>query len=107
MKKMGPVIEQLLKKYDLWQGYLQYLVVEKWPEAVGPPLCEVTRAESISRGKLKVLVKDSVWAYHLTMLKPQLISKLNKEAGSKVVKDIFFSIDPEQLPAGSPQSTKS
>ncbi len=96
MKKMGPVVEQLLKKYDLWQGYLQFLVVEKWAEIVGPPLCEVTKADSISRGKLKVLVKDSVWAYHLTMLKPQLISKLNKEAGAVVVKDIFFSINPAE-----------
>jgi predicted nucleic acid-binding Zn ribbon protein len=94
MKKMGPVVEQLLKKYDLWQGYLQFLVVEKWADIVGPPLCSVTKADSISRGKLKVLVKDSVWAYHLTMLKPQLISKLNKEAGVVVVKDIYFSINP-------------
>lgn len=95
LKKMGPVVEQLLKKYNLWQGYLQYLVVEKWAEIVGPPLCDVTRADSISRGKLKVLVKDSVWAYHLGMLKPQLIEKLNLEAGAPVVKDIFFLIDPE------------
>lgn len=99
MKKMGPVLEQLLRKYDLWQGYLQFLVVEKWAEIVGPPLCEVTQADSISRGKLKVLVKDSVWAYHLTMLKPQLISKLNKEAGVVVVKDIYFSINPADISA--------
>lgn len=100
MKKMGPVVEQLLKKYNLWQGYLQYLVVEKWAEIVGPPLCEVTRADSISRGQLKVLVKDSVWAYHLSMLKPQLIAKLNREAGTSVVKDIFFLIDPAAEDAG-------
>ena len=93
MKKMGPIVEQLLRKYNLWQGYLQYLVVERWPEAVGSPLCDVTRAESINRGKLKVLVKDSVWAYHLSMLKPQLIAKLNREAGATVVNDIFFLID--------------
>jgi predicted nucleic acid-binding Zn ribbon protein len=100
MKNMGPVLEQLLKKYDLWQGYLQHMVVEKWPDVVGPPLCDITRADSISRGKLKVLVKDSVWAYHLTMLKPQLINKLNQEAGSKVVKEIYFSIDSDELFTG-------
>jgi len=90
---MGTVVEQMLKKHNLWQGYLQYLVVEKWPEAVGSPLCNVTRAESINKGRLKVLVKDSVWAYHLSLLKGQLIVKLNREAGAPVVKDIFFSID--------------
>ncbi len=94
MNRMGPVLEQMLRKYNLWQGYLQFMIVEKWTDLVGPPLCEVTKADSISRGRLKVLVKDSVWAYHLTMLKPQLISQLNREAGAVVVKDIFFSINP-------------
>ncbi len=100
MMKMGSVVEKLLKKYNLWQGYLQFMIVEKWAEIVGPPLCEVTKADSISRGKLKILVKDSVWAYHMSMLKPQLIAKLNREAGAAVVKDIFFSIDQAEEDSG-------
>lgn len=94
MKSVGPVIENLLRSYNLWQGYKQYQVVESWGQVVGPELAEVTRADSISRGVLRVSVKDSVWAYHLSMLKPRLINKLNKHSGSKVVKDIFFKIEP-------------
>ncbi len=94
MKSVGPVIENLLRSYNLWQGYKQYQVVESWDQIVGPELAEVTRADSITRGVLRVSVKDSVWAYHLSMLKPRLISKLNKHLGSKVVKDIFFKIEP-------------
>ncbi len=94
MKSVGPVIENLLRSYNLWQGYKQYQVVESWDELVGPDLSEVTRADSIANGILRVSVKDSVWAYHLSMLKPSLIGKLNNHAGSKVVKDIFFKIEP-------------
>ncbi len=93
MKQLGPLIENLLRRYDLWQGYKQYLVVESWDKVVGPELAEVTTAESINKGILKVRVKDSVWAYHLSMLKPQLKKKLNDYAESKVVKDIYFKID--------------
>jgi len=92
MKQLGPVIENILRRHRLWHGYQQHLVVESWPEIVGDDLAEVTRAESISNGLLRVMVKDSVWAYHLSIMKPQLMKKLNNYAGGKVVNDIFFQI---------------
>ncbi len=92
MKPLGPVIETILRRHNLWQAYQQHLVVENWFIIVGSELGEVTRAEKISKGVLFVVVKDSVWAYHLSMLKPQLVAKLNNYAGKKVVKDIFFQI---------------
>lgn len=93
MNKVGSTVEKMLKKYGLWQGYQQYLAVENWSDVVGLPLSSVTRSESISRGVLRVNVKDSVWAYHLSLLKPKLIEQLNNHIGNKVVKDIFFVID--------------
>jgi predicted nucleic acid-binding Zn ribbon protein len=93
MKPINSVLESVLRSCNLWHGYQQYQLVLSWPEIVGSPLSEVTRAEQISNGVMMVLVKDSVWSYHLTMMKPQLIEKLNIYAGSKVVKDIFFKID--------------
>lgn len=93
MKSLGPVVEKLLRSYNLWQGYQQHSLVESWDSIVGSALAEVSRAETITKGMLRVAVKDSVWSYHLSMLKPQLISKLNNHAGSKIVKDIFFTIE--------------
>ncbi len=92
MKRLGPVIESILRRNNLWSGYQQYLIIEKWPEIVGSELSTVTKAVKISNGLLQVLVKDSVWSYHLSLLKPQLIKKLNNHVGSKVVNDIFFKI---------------
>ena len=93
MKRVGSLVENLLRKHSLWQGYQQYLLVQSWSEVVGQALAEVTCAQNISNGVLRVSVKDSVWAYHLTMLKPKLIRKLNDYAGGTVVKDIFFKIE--------------
>ncbi len=93
MKKVGSVVEKMLRTYNLWQGYQQHLLIESWDEIVGPDLAEVTRADSISKGVLRVSVKDSVWAYHLSMLKPRLIKKLNDYAGGRLVKDLFFKIE--------------
>lgn len=93
MKPLSSVVEKVLRRHNLWQGYQQYSLVENWADLVGPALAEVTRAEKITNGVLRVSVKDSVWAYHLSMLKPQLIKKLNQHAGSKIVHDLFFRIE--------------
>lgn len=93
MKPLGSAVEKLLRSYNLWHGYQQHMLVEEWAGLVGPALAEVTRAEKITNGVLRVSVKDSVWAYHLTMLKPQLVKKMNNHAGSNIVRDIFFNID--------------
>lgn len=93
MKPVGPLVEKMLKNCGLWQGYQQHLLVESWDQVVGPALSEATRAEKLSHGIMRVLVKDSVWSYHLSLMKPQLIDKLNRHAGTKVVRDIFFIID--------------
>ncbi|MBW6462799.1 MAG: DUF721 domain-containing protein [Bacillota bacterium] len=92
MKQISSVLENFLRSCNLWNGYQQYQLVQSWNEIVGSALSEVTQAESIANGVLRVSVKDSVWAYHLTMMKPQLIGKLNQHAGSKIVRDIFFQI---------------
>jgi predicted nucleic acid-binding Zn ribbon protein len=93
MKPINSVLESVLRSCNLWQGYQQYQLVLSWPEIVGSPLSDVTRAEQINNGVMKISVKDSVWSYHLTMMKPQLIDKLNRYAGSKIVKDLYFKID--------------
>lgn len=86
-----------MRRHNLWQGYQQHLIIESWSSIVGTALAEVTRADRMDKGVLRVLVKDSVWAYHLSLLKPQLIRRLNHFIGGKVVKDIFFMIEePEQ-----------
>ena len=92
MKKLGPVLETLLRRHNLWYGYKQYLLVESWDSIVGPALAEVTKAEAIREGVMRVNVKDSVWSYHLSMMKPKLIKKLNTYAECRMVRDIYFVI---------------
>lgn len=93
MKKINTAIENLLRSYNLWQGYRQYALLEEWDNIVGPAIAAVSRADNITNGVLNVSVKDSVWSYHLSMLKPELIRKLNKHAGERIVKNIYFRID--------------
>ncbi len=80
----------------MWQQYSQNLIIERWAEIIGPEIAGVTRAERIVKGKLFVTVRDSTWAYHLTLLKIQLSAQINQYVGEKVVEDIFFKVGPLQ-----------
>lgn len=90
--ELGQIIKQVLEKRKMWRQYRGYLIIEQWELLVGERIAAVTRAQRIHREVLWVKVSDSTWAYHLTLLKPQLIAKVNQHAGDRVIKDIFFQI---------------
>ncbi|NLA11392.1 MAG: DUF721 domain-containing protein [Firmicutes bacterium] len=92
MIELGQIIKQVLERRKMWRQYRQCLIIDQWDQLVGPRIAAVTSARRVDRKILRVRVSDSTWAYHLTLLKPQLIEKINRHAGENVVKDIFFQI---------------
>lgn len=92
MIELGQIIKQVLEKRKMWRQYRQYLIIDQWDQLVGERIAAVTSAQRMDRQVLWVRVSDSTWAYHLTLLKPQLIEKLNQYAGETIVDDIFFKI---------------
>ncbi len=92
MNELGQIIEQVLRKRKMWRQYQQYLIIDQWDQLVGKEIAAVTSVRCLQRQVLRVLVSDSTWAYHLTLLKPELIEKLNKHAGETLVRDIYFMI---------------
>lgn len=92
MKELGSVLEKMLQRKSMWRQYRQCLIVEEWADAVGRDVAAVTRARQLKKGRLWVTVKDSTWSYHLSLLKPQLLKKLNEYAGDELVQEIYFQV---------------
>lgn len=76
----------------MWRQYRQCLIIDQWDQLVGQKIAAVTSARRVDRQILWVKVSDSTWAYHLTLLKPQLLKKINQYAGENIINDIFFQI---------------
>lgn len=93
MKELRLIINNILQQKKMWNRYRQLLIIEKWNELVGREIGAVTRPKQVKKGVIHVAVKDSTWSYHLTLLKPQLLEKINRFAGEVIIKDIFFLID--------------
>lgn len=92
MNKLGQIVDKMLCSPKMRSHFRRALIIESWEQIVGREIAVVTRAREISEERLWVTVKDSTWAYHLSLLKPQLIKKANSFSGSKVIKDIYFRV---------------
>ncbi len=92
MKQLHEIVTGLLQSRGLWKQYQINKLILNWGIMVGRPLSEVTQAKDFSRGRLRVLVIDSVWGHHLSLMKPQIIKSLNSQIGDGVVKEIYFQV---------------
>ena len=68
----------------------QSLAIAYWAEAVGPEAAASSIAETVRDGVLFVRTKSSVWSHELTLLKPQILKKLNARLGGVLIKDIVY-----------------
>lgn len=90
MNDLGSVIKKLLKRRKMWNVYQQNRLIGDWGVVVGDRISSVSRAVKIHNRVLRVAVRDSTWSYHLSLLKPQIIEKINEHAGENIIDDIFF-----------------
>ena len=89
-KTLREAIGSTLDKLGLGSKLKEYDVVNAWPSIVGEQIANVAIAESIKDGKLFVRVSRSTWRNELTMLKKELITKINQTMNGDIVKDIIF-----------------
>ncbi|NMC81226.1 MAG: DUF721 domain-containing protein [Armatimonadetes bacterium] len=91
-RNLGDLIREGLRRRDLEAGVLQARAVSMWERVVGETVAAATRAESIRDGVLWVVTKSSAWSHELSMMREELVKRLNAELGSEVVTDIRFSV---------------
>ena len=100
LEKIAAIIPKTFQKLGLHQKFRSEMIFFRWDELVGIDISSHTRPLSISHGLLFVAVNNSVWSHHLSMMKEELIRKLNAFAQAKVITDIKFQ-------AGSTQKVVS
>ncbi|NMA92798.1 MAG: DUF721 domain-containing protein [Firmicutes bacterium] len=92
MKQLREIINGLLQSRGLWSQFKISELIFNWDEIIGESLSTVTRATDFNRGRLRVLVEDPVWGHHLSLMKPQIIERLNRYLGKKIIKEIYFQV---------------
>lgn len=89
--RLGGLVNKSLDQMGLRHRILEYQVMGKWKQVVGPHIAAATVAERVQDGILFICCKSSAWANECTLHKQHIITELNRAAGRKVITDIRFS----------------
>ncbi|MGQ0810162.1 MAG: DUF721 domain-containing protein [Nitrospiraceae bacterium] len=89
---VSTILAGVAQRHGLDQKLLEFRLRRQWPEIVGPQIAAHTQPDQIRFKKLYLLVKNSVWLYQLTFLKPDLLEKVNAAAGAPVVTDVVLRL---------------
>ena len=83
---LGDVLSGLLERSGLAERVEQASVLPEWAGLVGPQIAAVTEPQSVgSDGTLWVAVTTHAWMSELSLLEPELLTKLNaKELRSPI-----------------------
>ena len=83
--RLSDALGSWLSKAGLARRIDQVRAIEQWPEAVGPQIAAVTRAEQVNaEGTLWVRVTSSAWANELSLMAPRILAKLNQNRRGQI-----------------------
>ena len=88
VQSISGVLPALLREMGLEAGIMGWRAVREWPDAVGPQVARRARAVSFQKGTLVVEVDGSAWLQELSILKRDLVRRVNQRLGTSFVQDI-------------------
>ena len=87
---LGAALNEFVQELGITRKLSEYAVITSWSEIVGSQIAKVTVARRIEKGTLFVAVSSYPWRAELTMRRREMIEKINRFLGKKVVEDIRF-----------------
>ncbi|MDB5024957.1 MAG: hypothetical protein JWP78_2712 [Mucilaginibacter sp.] len=89
-KTLKEAIEQMLQVYKIKRRYDETGIITAWPQMVGKSVANRTKEIYIHDKKLFLRIESSVIKNELTMMRRQIIDKINQEAKVILVEEIIF-----------------
>ena len=83
-------IEQLIRAYGYHDKLLETSLISSWEEVVGGVYAAHTERVRVKNRTLFVKMDSPALRQELSMQRTELLNKLNRKAGEKVIDDIVF-----------------
>ena len=91
-KRAADVLSRLMARKGYGQTQSKQNLDEAWQIAVGPRFTKTTRAGTIKRGTLEIIVANSAAIQQLGFQKQQLLSAMQQQLPEAKIKDLRFSL---------------
>ena len=89
-QKIGSLLDDFVRANNLQQGLAEYRIAKAWNTLLGKSVAMATRSVYVKDRKLFVKIHSSVIRNELTMIKADIIRRLNEIAGADVIDDVII-----------------
>jgi len=96
--RLSSSLDGLLRSYGFGSKLNEYRVFGKWDKAVGAAIALHARPLAVRGTKLALVVDSPAWMQQLSLMKPQIIEKVNQMLGRDAIKDITLKLGEVELP---------
>ena len=90
VKQLDHVLQVFLRANGLETPLLQRRLIDSWGEVAGDMVAKYTGDVFISNQTLMVKINNSALRAELSMMRTQLVNRLNQHVGARVIADIKF-----------------
>ena len=87
---VGDLLGRFLDRNGLTERVEQASVLPRWGELVGPQIAAVTEPQRVSDGTLIVAVRSSAWMMELSLMKGELLRRINAGRREGRIRQIVF-----------------
>jgi predicted nucleic acid-binding Zn ribbon protein len=103
---LSTTIEKILNERGWGAKLKEYRVFSLWAKAVGPGIARHSQPASIRGRRLTVIVDSSAWMQQLSLLKPEIIAKVNDRLGPDGIEGITLKLGELEGPGGPPEEAR-
>ncbi len=90
--KLYVTLQSLLKARGLESRLSEYRVLGRWEKAVGPAIARHALPVKLHGKRLYLTVDSPAWMQQLSLLKPEIVKKVNEALGRTAVADITLNL---------------
>ncbi len=91
-EKLSLTLSKLLTARGMASRLSEYRILGQWEKAVGRTIAAHARPVSLKGKKLYLAVDSAAWMQQLSLLKPEIIEKVNRGFGKEAIKDITLNL---------------
>jgi Dna[CI] antecedent DciA-like protein len=101
--KLSATLFRILKARGMEGRLHEYRIFGLWGRTVGPAIARHAQPHALRGKKLALLVDSPAWMQQLSLMKPEIIEKLNRELGGATIADLTMRLGEVALP-GEPEA---
>ena len=90
VQPLGDLLNKFLREGGLETPLLQKRLMDAWPEIAGKSVASYTTEKFIRNQVLFVKITNPALRADLSMMKSQLVKRLNAHVGSQIIADVRF-----------------